>query len=544
MIGDKKLIVDELQGIGFVYNKVISNFHRFLLQALYIYIMSIDYSYLAPPLGAHSVQHTDYYIKHHEREKGARKIYDCVPYDTFEQEKIRELKQEIQKLNIQLPSDWKESDYLKIGYSGRFKMKEVIKKLQLHLSWRANPIYHQINPATEKFLKDGICYIFGRDKQYRPIVILNAHMIDLKKYDKETIIQALSFQMGIIKKHMFIPGKVENWIFLLESNGLGVFGLPTKALQVVIDTMSTNFGGCLEKMFILNPSSGLNFLWKTISGFLDPETAEKINFFQKKDFMKLQQIIDPNQLEQKYGGTQPNQITFWPPYNLDLVDGRTVPKQKQQIDQFIPLRNEENQIQKNEDPYDNVENNVNDFFETQKQLYNFEQKKSAEFGQVSQVDQKDQEQPQKQELNDQDQQKVNDQIHQQSPEKENQQQQEIDQNNNEQNVQQTEHENKREADSQEQLHQQQEGNISKQEPEQEVQKSGEQQQQQNHQEQTQKVEIDGNNNKNQQEEENQVVSNASATKIIQPEEVQGQNVEMTQVDPVANQACCKGCEIF
>lgn len=29
---------------------------------------------------------------------------------------------------------------------------------------------------------------------------------------------------------MFIPGKVENWLFILESNGLGVFGLPVKAL--------------------------------------------------------------------------------------------------------------------------------------------------------------------------------------------------------------------------------------------------------------------------------------------------------------------------
>jgi hypothetical protein len=36
--------------------------------------------------------------------------------------------------------------------------------------------------------------------------------------------------MGIIRKHMFIPGKVENWLFILESNGLGVFGLPVKAL--------------------------------------------------------------------------------------------------------------------------------------------------------------------------------------------------------------------------------------------------------------------------------------------------------------------------
>lgn len=36
--------------------------------------------------------------------------------------------------------------------------------------------------------------------------------------------------LGIVKKYMFIPGKVENWIFLLETNNVGVFGLPVKAL--------------------------------------------------------------------------------------------------------------------------------------------------------------------------------------------------------------------------------------------------------------------------------------------------------------------------
>lgn len=71
---------------------------------------------------------------------------------------------------------------------------------------------------------------------------------------------------------MFVPGKVENWMFLLETNEIGVFGLPLKALGVVIDTMTVNFAACLEKMFILNPSSGLNFVWSTISGWLDEET--------------------------------------------------------------------------------------------------------------------------------------------------------------------------------------------------------------------------------------------------------------------------------
>jgi CRAL/TRIO domain len=70
--------------------------------------------------------------------------------------------------------------------------------------------------------------------------------------------------MGTVKKVMFIPGKVENWVFVLETNKIGVFGLPLKTLGIVIDCMSVNFCGCLDKMYILNPSSGLDFTWGAI----------------------------------------------------------------------------------------------------------------------------------------------------------------------------------------------------------------------------------------------------------------------------------------
>lgn len=74
----------------------------------------INYSYLAPPPAAHNIVHTgrlffpiqDYYIKHHEREKGARKIYETVQYDEYEMERIKELKEEIHKLNIVLPEEY------------------------------------------------------------------------------------------------------------------------------------------------------------------------------------------------------------------------------------------------------------------------------------------------------------------------------------------------------------------------------------------------------------------------------------------------------
>lgn len=61
-----------------------------------------------------------------------------------------------------------------------------------------------------------------------------------------------------------IPYCIENWVFLLETNKMGIFDYPIKALGSIIGTMSTNFCASLDKMYILNPSSGLNFSWGVI----------------------------------------------------------------------------------------------------------------------------------------------------------------------------------------------------------------------------------------------------------------------------------------
>jgi hypothetical protein len=47
--------------------------------------------------------------------------------------------------------------------------------------------------------------------------------------------------------------------------------------------MQTNFCGRLEKMYILNPSTGINIAWKTLSGFVDPVTKQKIGFLDAKN---------------------------------------------------------------------------------------------------------------------------------------------------------------------------------------------------------------------------------------------------------------------
>ena len=44
-------------------------------------------------------------------------------------------------------------------------------------------------------------------------------------------------------------------------------------------------------MYIVNPSSGLNFMWNAIKGFIDPETLQKINFVTQKTLNVLKERI-------------------------------------------------------------------------------------------------------------------------------------------------------------------------------------------------------------------------------------------------------------
>lgn len=61
-------------------------------------------------------------------------------------------------------NSWKKSDYLKMQYSGKFKIKESIKKLLTHVTWRNSIEFHTLSKPNLDFLKEGILYIHGRDK--------------------------------------------------------------------------------------------------------------------------------------------------------------------------------------------------------------------------------------------------------------------------------------------------------------------------------------------------------------------------------------------
>ncbi|KAL4504117.1 hypothetical protein ABPG72_020955 [Tetrahymena utriculariae] len=279
-------------------------------------VLKFDPWFLIPPPEVNNIQHTDYYIKHGENKKIRRKIFEYVEYDQFEKKCLLEFKEFVRQNNVQVPPGFKESSFLKMLQAGKYNMKKSLKALTQHVEWINNPKWHTLDEFSTNFLMSGNVYLCGRDKQLRPVIYMDCQNLNLKTHGADNITQAMCVFLEMIKKYMMVPGKVENWIFIIDTREKGIFSLPLKALGVIIDTMQVNFGGCLERLYILNPSFGLKNIWSVIEKMIDEEAASKIKFLDKKQLSQIQNDIEPRYLQKKYQGQLDDLTQFWPPIDI------------------------------------------------------------------------------------------------------------------------------------------------------------------------------------------------------------------------------------
>ncbi|KRW98377.1 P-loop containing nucleoside triphosphate hydrolase [Pseudocohnilembus persalinus] len=339
------------------------------------------------------IQHEDQYIynlkKKNKPSQARRKIYENVEYTDYENKGISDLKEAFEKNNqnpkkepMVLPSNWRESDWLKMCYTARFDIKKCLEKMRSHLQWRNDQTNFEIDEDSKQLFEKGFFYQLGRDKGNRPVLYMDATKITLKD-GKENIIKAISVYLNCVKKYMFHDYAIENWVVILDLHGMGLSSIPTKALGAIIGHMSTNFCATLERMYILNPSATINFLWGTVTAFLDDETTDKIRMLKKKELSQIQeQIPNLRYIQKQHGGEVPDiEKDYWPPinvYNIDkpqpVQDVKQEQVQYQDQKQFIQhevqqFHKEEQQFQ----PQEYKSSYNNDQYTNKQQQYNMQQ---------------------------------------------------------------------------------------------------------------------------------------------------------------------------
>lgn len=110
----------------------------------------------------------------------------------------------------------------------------------------------------------------------------------------------------------FLPGQVENWNVIYDLGGMGFTDIPIGVVKKMLGIMGKNYGGRLNRLWVVNASFTVNLSWKIVSAFLEKATLDKIKLTSKSTEKSLFTECDPSQIEKKYGGTQPNRTKYWP----------------------------------------------------------------------------------------------------------------------------------------------------------------------------------------------------------------------------------------
>ncbi|CAK70581.1 unnamed protein product (macronuclear) [Paramecium tetraurelia] len=202
--------------------------------------------------------------------------------------KRKEFKEEIKKANQQINLVERKAiiqDYF-------MQVDPILKKCQMntviykkkhreHILWRYNRIYDKINTQSNHFqvrnlLPFGPRQVIQTNHPEFPFIDQNRYItfLLLAQHDKELFYQALSFLLGIVQKW-----KLGHFYQRLIISEVKVCHRNLRS----IDRQFDYYLGYLKRMFILNPSSGIKFLFQQIKTFLNPQTINKISSLSQRN---------------------------------------------------------------------------------------------------------------------------------------------------------------------------------------------------------------------------------------------------------------------
>eukprot|EP00826_Nyctotherus_ovalis_P056289 TRINITY_DN756_c0_g1_i6.p1 TRINITY_DN756_c0_g1~~TRINITY_DN756_c0_g1_i6.p1 ORF type:complete len:350 (-),score=73.29 TRINITY_DN756_c0_g1_i6:163-1212(-) len=113
--------------------------------------------------------------------------------------------------------------------------------------------------------------------------------------------------------YMLLPGRVENWIVIVDFQDAGMLSVPKSMMEHIIYSFQNNYRGRLARMFILNTSMMVQALWMIAKGFLDPVTQTKVTLTSSPTCPELLELAHKDQLAKEYGGCAELPEKAWPP---------------------------------------------------------------------------------------------------------------------------------------------------------------------------------------------------------------------------------------
>ncbi|KAM3141841.1 hypothetical protein pb186bvf_006163 [Paramecium bursaria] len=250
-------------------------------------------------------------IKRGTGKNAVRRIFETDHYDNFENQSLEELKQEMEKMGID--QDIPYPFLLRFLYGNSFDIQDTIKNIDEHLKWRQDPNNFKFTLTVTELLQIGAVYLCGRGVYQRPIIVVNAALMDTNKFSHIDITTTLVINLVIAEAYMLEPKVIETWIVLIDARQSSAFNIGFNYLNQFIITLKRNFPCRLEKILIFEPQTSIQVSWQIVEQFIPFSSRHKIEFINKANKDLLYKFIEPQQLQMKFQGTMDNFYDYWPP---------------------------------------------------------------------------------------------------------------------------------------------------------------------------------------------------------------------------------------
>lgn len=220
---------------------------------------------------------------------------------------------------LPIPDYYKTNEHIMLRYlqATKFDYSKTHPAMMAHHQWMstANPHLEPTNAVAIKLIQSGFMYLLKRDKDFRPVLVVNVSILkNFTPEDFENTQAVANFMCTYAINHIMLPGQAEAFTTIIDLQHVSFYQIPVKGLKTIVGAMQTNFRGRAFRTYILHANMLFRGSWGVVKQMLDEFTAQKIHMLGKNYKEEMAKLIPPTSLEQKYGGLIPDKKDgFWPP---------------------------------------------------------------------------------------------------------------------------------------------------------------------------------------------------------------------------------------
>jgi len=194
---------------------------------------------------------------------------------------------------------------LRILQQAKFDTKKAVNIMLTHLDMRVKhlPVFEE---ELLRNLKTGFIYWHGRDRKCRPILVWR--LARMEAIDRDTAVKLVIFVLEYGIRYALVPGRVENWILIVDLEDVGA-GVATSSANREV---SKKCAILLEQVYcgrnVTTKIMNSPRMVKSIANsFIPTDKKDKVQFVGDAEIQTtMLGLAEPHQLEQRYGGTAPN----------------------------------------------------------------------------------------------------------------------------------------------------------------------------------------------------------------------------------------------